>query len=760
MVFIMSLSKKKLDKKLEKKWLFRSVLFLTFIATHFHLTAQTLKGKIVDESNIALRGAYVIHLASEHHAHTNHLGLFELPGIKDGDVIQVTHVGFETVVMEIQEVKQELLIQMKEAIIDLSEITVNPGIDPLNLVSKIDIGISPVKTSQEVLRKVPGLFIGQHAGGGKAEQIFLRGFDIDHGTDVNITVDGLPVNMVSHAHGQGYADLHWLIPEAIENIDFGKGPYNANKGNFATAGYVNFQTKKRLDKSQISFEGGSFGAFRTVGLFKLLDEENSDAYIASEYSITDGPFEASQRFSRINVMGKYNARLNNGGTLSLLASHFESNWNASGQIPLRAVRSGQISRFGALDDTEGGVTGRNNVALTYTKPINNNTYLRNNVYFSQYDFELYSNFTFFLEDPVNGDQIRQVENRNIFGAESELSYETDLGGNDLELQVAVGFRNDNNQDVELSHTVNRDSTLELLSLGDIQERNIYSYINADLELGRLTINPGLRFDYFQFNYEDKLKPAFDPQTNNEFAVSPKINFIYNVNENFQAYLKSGIGFHSNDTRVVINEEADEILPLAFGSDLGATWKPAPRLVINAALWYLFLEQEFVYVGDAGIVEPSGETKRLGTDLGVRYQLNKWLYADGDFTFSRARALPDNEFIPLAPRITATGGLSVNKNNFSGALKFRYLQDRPANEDNSVVAEGYTVFDANANYRLGGVTLGVQIENLFDVDWIETQFDTESRIRQANGTLEEEAVSEIHFTPGTPFGIRFSVKYQF
>lgn len=744
-----------------KKLLLSAVLTSLFAAS---LHAQSLKGRVLDQSSSPLIGAYIIHNASEHHAHTNGSGYFVLSGVDTGDTLQVSYVGFETQTFVVEDLNRDVTIRMKEAAIELGEVVFSQEVNPLISLSRIDLKVNPVNTSQDILRKVPGLFIGQHAGGGKAEQIFLRGFDIDHGTDINISVDGMPVNMVSHAHGQGYSDLHFLIPETIERVDFDKGPYNADKGNFATAGYVNFQTKRALDKSSVSVQGGSFNTVRTVGLFNLINEKKNNAYVAAEYLASDGPFESSQNFDRINLMGKYGITLDDGSDISLIASYFTSTWDASGQIPVRAVESGQITNFGALDDTEGGSTSRTNLALNHTKLINDRLFIKNNVYYSTYDFELFSNFTFFLEDSVNGDQIRQRENRALFGAESQLTYSDDFSGGSYALQFGVGLRNDQIKDNELAGTKNRDSVRFVTQRGDITESNYYSYVNFDLYLNKLRINPAVRVDYFSYLYQDQLTPEYDPQSLTAAVFSPKLNFIYTVNDNVQLFAKSGIGFHSNDTRVVLERPNNEsILPRAFGADLGGNFKLMPRLIVNGALWMLRLEQEFVYVGDAGIVEAGGRTARRGVDLGVRWQANNWIYLDGDFTYSYARSIDDAEgenFIPLAPRITTTGGLSFEKNGFAGALRARYLQDRPANEDNSVVAEGYTILDLNASYSFNAFTLGFFIENLLDSDWKETQFDTESRIRLADGSLEPSPVSEIHFTPGTPFNFRGFIRFTF
>ena len=740
------------------------IVVILFALLTVNAFAQVLKGKVVTRTQSPIEGAYIIHLESEHHAHTNDQGFFILPHVENGDTIQITHVGYETLKMVVEDIDKNLTIKLKDVTIELSEMVFTQNVDPLSIISRLDLEIAPVNSSQEVLRKVPGLFIAQHAGGGKAEQIFLRGFDIDHGTDINITVDGLPVNMVSHAHGQGYADLHWLIPETVEKVDFGKGPYNTSKGNFATAGYVNFQTKRGLEQNLIKLDAGRFNTLRTVGLFNLLSERNQHAYLAAEYLYSDGPFESSQNLNRINIMGKYTAGLKDGSTLSLTASHFTSQWDASGQIPDRAVKSGQITRFGALDDTEGGYTDRTNIGLDFTKNVSDKLFVRNQVFYSKYDFELYSNFTYFLEDTINGDQIRQKEGRQIFGLESQVNYFTPVGDAEMNLQLAVGLRNDRIDGSELSSTVNRDNTVSRRQLGDIVESNYFAYANLDFYFGDLTINPGIRLDFFQYNYLDALNPLYDPQTLSKPVVSPKLNFIYNFSNNFQAYVKSGIGFHSNDTRIVLDrDDNQDILPQVYGVDVGGIWKPTSRLLINGAGWYLFSEQEFVYVGDAGIVEPSGKSKRLGFDLGIRYQIRDRIFLDGDLNYADARAIGEEEgenYIPLAPRLTSMGGLSYKGDLFKAAVRARYIQDRPANEDNSVVALGYTVVDANASYTYRDLTLGLSLENLFDVDWNEAQFDTESRIRVSDGTLEPEPVSELHFTPGTPFFWKLSLTYIF
>lgn len=725
----------------------------------YSLQAQNVKGVVLNELNQPLEAAYVYNLNSEAHAHTSENGVFYISDTKAGDSLKVGLLGYKTAIVIVTSTN-DLSIILEEKVFQLDEMVIREELNPVSTITRLDLNVTPVNSSQEVLRKVPGLFIGQHAGGGKAEQIFLRGFDVDHGTDVAIGVDGMPVNMVSHAHGQGYSDLHFVIPETVNKIDFGKGAYYASEGDFNTAGYVNFKTKDYIDESSVSLSLGQFNTLRTVGLFDLLkNTKNQNAYMAMEYIATDGPFDSPQNFNRLNLFGKYVMYSPENDKLTLTASHFTSRWDASGQIPQREVDNGNITRFGAIDDTEGGETSRTNLNVTYDKYITDNTTLKANAYYSQYAFELYSNFTFFLEDPVNGDQIKQKEDRQIFGANAAINYSTFLGDTELNLTSGFGLRHDIIDDVELSRTLNRTTTLENIQLGDINQTNIDAFVKADFEFGKFRVAPALRLDHFKFMYNDALQTNYETQSESKTIVSPKLNFYFNAKDNLQLYLKSGLGFHSNDARVVVANNGRDILPRSYGADLGTIWKPFPKLVVNSALWYLFLEQEFVYVGDAGIVEPSGKTRRYGLDLGLRYQINDWLFLDSDATYTHARSIDEPEgedYIPLAPDFTFTGGLSIDDlNGFSGGLRFRYLNDRPANEDNSIVAEGYTVADFNLNYRMKNVTLGVMVENLFDVDWNETQFATESRLQN-----EAESVEEIHFTPGTPFFIKGIITYNF
>jgi len=740
-----------------------SIFFILLCVACGSLQAHELSGTVTSEDNKALEGVGVYNKTTGGYTYTNVSGYFELDDISAGDIIRFYSLGFKNQQLTVTEDQLDgvINITMVESVVALDQVVLVSKVNAMSNFVNVDVKTNPVKSSQEILRKVPGLIIGQHAGGGKAEQIFLRGFDIDHGTDIAINVDGLPVNMVSHAHGQGYSDMHFIIPETIDNIDFGKGPYYAHKGNFNTAGYIDLQLRKQIDKNTISQEFGQFNTLRTMGMFKVMESDFSNAYVASELVLTDGAFETSQNFNRINLMGRYNYNNRENQDLTLTVSHFQSKWDASGQIPQRAVDQGLITRFGAIDDTEGGITSRSNFLVNHINQVDEHSSVRSKAYISKYDFELFSNFTFFLVDPVNGDQIRQLEDRTIIGAETAYQHSIHVGDHDSQLkyEAGIGFRYDDVNDIQLSRTANRQTLLERLAYGNIDEVNGYAFFDLTYKKNDWTINPGLRLDYFKFDYVNLLTETYDSQSQDKLFLGPKLNVLYAPSANVQLFVKTGIGFHSNDTRVVIADTGEDILPLAFGADLGSIWKPVDRLVINAALWSLFLEQEFVYVGDAGIVEPSGKTQRYGVDLGVRYQLTDGLYANGDINYTHARSTEDPEgenYIPLAPDLTSSAGLSFRDiGNFSGGISYRYVKDRPANEDNSIVAEGFFVTDMNINYSIKNWTLGIIVENLFDTEWNEAQFATETRLFN-----EPQSFEEIHFTPGSPFYLRGKISVTF
>ena len=398
------------------------------------------------------------------------------------------------------------------------------------------------------------------------------------------------------------------------------------------------QTINRLDKNLVQVSTGMFNTFRTLAMINLMDprKQNENAYLAGEFLYSDGPFKSPQHFNRFNLFGKYNKEISNFTKLKVVVSAFNSDWNASGQIPERAVEEGLITRFGAIDDGEGGYTGRINGIINLNHRFLNGNEIENEAYYTRYFFSLFSNFTFYLNDSINGDQIHQKENRNLFGDRFTYRQSNRLGNWNLNSEAGIGIRLDLTQNSELSHTKDRIEIINKIQLGNIHEANLYGYLNENFQQGPWAIDLGARFEYFHFDYEDKINHLYPAQEKSIW--SPKLNFEYTINPKFQVYLKTGKGFHSNDTRVVIANGGHEILPAAYGADLGIFLKPSSHLIFNAALWYLFLDQEFVYAGDEGNIEPGGKTVRTGIDLSVRYQLTKHIFADANLNCKKVKII--------------------------------------------------------------------------------------------------------------------------
>jgi TonB-dependent receptor-like protein/carboxypeptidase-like protein len=739
---------------------------------------NTVKGIVTDKiTREPLTLAVITDIRTQKNVLTDKDGKFILKNVMANDSITISFIGYFSVKIKAG-AKVFFNIEMEKGQMDLKEVIITNHTNNLttsHTLSSIDLDMQPVKSAQDLLRLVPGLFIAQHQGGGKAEQIFLRGFDADHGTDVNVSVDGLPVNLVSQAHGQGYADLHFVIPETIAGYDFGKGPYYSSKGDFCTAGYVAYNTINVLDRNMIKLEGGQFSTIRGVAMINLLSErakeKGTSAYIAGETSYTNGgPFDVSEHFNRFNFMGRFITKVGNNSSLNISLSSLTSRWRAAGEIPNRAQAEGYIKDpFGSIDSAQGGYTTRANANIRLTSKLKNDFTWENQAFYSHCYFNLISNFTFYYADPVNGDEFGQHEKREIYGYKSTLTHQDYFTNATLISTAGIGIRYDYTHPSWLSHTLNGDSILNFIQLGNIHEANAYGHLDETLESGRWLFNVGARFDYFNFYYLSTA-PASDTAaviyngvntSQGKSVISPKINIQYTVNNNVQLYIKLGKGFHSNDARVVIANEGYQILPAAYGADLGINWKPAPRLFINVALWYLFLQQEFTYGSDFGdeSVEPGGKTVRKGIDFSVRYQINDWLFGSLNIDLARPRYLdaPKGEnYLPLAPTFTSTAGLYYHfKNGFNGGISYRYLHNRAANEDYSLTAFGYFITDLTVNYTKKKYEIGLAIENLLNQKWNEAQFEYVSRLK-----YEARPVDEVSNTPGVPFFAKLKLSVFF
>ena len=772
-------------KMLIRLWLTFSLISIFGVGPLYAHTGSIKGMVVVGATGKPIEGASIFIKEQNMSAVTNELGKFFIKGLKDGRAtVCIVAIGYGTTEQTIRiedGVTCELSAKMVPTEVKLSEVAVNAKKDlNLSTISGLDLKLRPVNSTQDLMRLVPGLFTSQHQGGGKAEQLFLRGFDADHGTDVNVSVDGMPVNMVSHAHGQGFADTHFIIPESVQQLDFGKGPYQIDKGDLCTAGWVAFKTRNYLDNSFVKMDGGMFGYFRTVAGLNLINRTDGnnkqDAYVMAEYGYNRGYFDQSQNFQRVNLMGKYTNYISNNKILSLTLSGFNSGWAASGQIPTRAVQDGLTDRFGNLDG-EGGATSRLNLNLQYFQAISNHSYFKSNTWFTFYQFRLYSDFTFFLMDSVNGDQIRQAEKRAAGGYNSEYGTSYSFRNIHMKTQIGTGIRYDDVMNDELSHTLDQSITINPIALGDVHETNIYGYVNQTIDLlPQLVLTMGTRFDYLVQQYMNKL-PTDEARSSTFYnhAFSPKAGVHYDLGKKARIYYNYGIGFHSNDTRALaIGSTAayqaiygqnlvKETLPLAFSQDLGIVAKPFSKLLLAAAVWRLDLQQEFTYNGDESNVTPAGPTRRTGLDISARYELLKWLYIDGDLNLARARFVDSsvgNNYLPLAAGITAIGGATVKINkSFSTGLRFRHMGDRPATQDNKIIAPGYTLLDAVVNYSKPRYEFGLQIQNLTNVQWDEAAFATETRLR-TEVAAHIPGTTDLCFTPGTPFFVKLSATYKF
>ncbi|WPV66392.1 TonB-dependent receptor [Chitinophaga sp. LS1] len=544
--------------------------------------------------------------------------------------------------------------------------------------------------------------------------------------------------------------------------------YNAEKGDLAVTGFVNFNTADAISSNTVKLEGGQYNTYRALAMINLLGDKakakNQSWYAASEYRYSDSYFDHSQHFKRFNFFTKYHGQLNEHNWLTLTASTLYSKWDASGQIPESAVDEGKVGFYGQLDPNEGGITSRTNLNVQLVTTLPNHDIIKNQVYYSRYKFDLFTNFTFFLEDTVNGDEIRQKEARNLFGYNGSYLHEGYIGNTKLTTDAGINARFDATDNSELSHTINRYTLIERFKLGDITEFSAGGYVNETLQFNnRLSLNLGLRFDQFFYKYNNKLADDATLSgegiyTANNNVVSPKVNLYYQATDKTQFYLLLGKGFHSNDARVVVVEKGGQTLPAAYGADLGTVFKLSKSLLFNAAVWYSYLQKEYVYAGDGGTVEFSGRTRRVGFDFSGRFQPVAALYVDADVNYAHGRSIDDpkgENYIPLAPVWSSTGGVTwLLKNGINGSFRYRYLGDRAANEDYSLTAKGYFVNDLVLNYTRAKFEVGLTINNVFNVKWKETQFETVTRLKG------EQPVDGVAFTAGTKFAALAHVSYFF
>ena len=578
-----------------------------------------------------------------------------------------------------------------------------------------DFLLRPRVTPEDILRSVPGLVIAQHQGGGKADQLFLRGFDADHGTDVAVNLDGVPVNMPSHAHGQGYADLHWLIPEVLEKVQINKGPYFADQGDFDTAGSVNLVTRDHFEHSQLTVQGGILpttlgrvngipGSLPTRGLdYRVLGIASPhlgdvQPFFAGEVSGLQGPFQTSEALERYNFFSKTSWDLSPTTKFSVLASAYASAWYGSGQIPARLVDAGVLNRYGAIDPTEGGDTQRQQViAALVSHPDSTSTFsITGSVI--RYNLDLYNDFTFQLNNP-DGDEIEQTDNRVTFYA--AMRYERQDRGilpGAVLTTMGIQFRNDA-IDATLYKVRQRVRRQNCLALANPcvdtfdNQTDAAGYLQEEWRPNRyLRVIGGLRTDLFVYDVRS-LKPGFGldaaypdplPPVVQRSIQSPKASVVVSPVEQLDLFLNFGSGFHSNDARSAVETGGEGALPRALGYEIGSRGRLLDNKVeLGAALWRLDLASELTFNGDEGGTSANGATRRQGVDFEGRFEILSWLFADADLTLSSSQFKADNgngRAVALSPPVIATGGITArHPSGLQASLRMRHIGTRPGNQ---------------------------------------------------------------------------------
>lgn len=621
----------------------------------------------------------------------------------------------------------------------------------------------PKLRAADVLQAAGGLFAVQHSGGGKANQYFLRGFDIDHGTDLLITVDGIPVNLVSHGHGQGYADLNFLIPELVTSLDVYKGTYYPHLGDFATAGSVDMRLADHLPESFAQLSAGQYGILRGVGAVSRTVGDDWRFTVAGEVAAQNGPFSNPERYQRINAYLRATHDISPSSSVTMTWMSHTGRWNANGQIPERAVEQGLIDRFGTLDPTEGGTTQRHIAAIRYETRIADDAALDVTAYAQRYNWRLYSNFTFFRDDPLHGDQLEQTDERWVLGLNAGTRFlHRHYGPVQIETRAGFQVRSDA-IDNSLHHDEAR-HRLTRLTDAHVAQTSVGLYTEERLAYRNwLALRGGFRVDRMDAVVDDHVSSTSANTvdgTQGALLASPKASLVLAPNPALQLYLNYGRGFHSNDARSrAQTTTAQSLLVPATSYELGLRARPHQALELTVAAFRIDLASELVWVGDAGKTRASGATERLGVEFGGRFSLNRWLFADADVTLNRAQYRESSaaaNAIPLAPTRTITAGIAAKAPwGTFGSLRVRHMGERPATPDSSLVAEGFTIVDAQVGHRVGPVEATLDVQNLLNSTWREVQFATTSKLR-----TDAAPVTELNFTPGWPLTVRGTVAVYF
>jgi outer membrane receptor protein involved in Fe transport len=621
----------------------------------------------------------------------------------------------------------------------------------------------PIARIGEILEFVPGMIVTQHSGSGKANQFYLRGFNLDHGTDFATYVDEMPVNMRTHAHGQGYTDLNFLIPELVSHLHYKKGPYSAEEGDFSSAGAAHMHLVNRLPQGIASLTVGSYDYQRLL-LANSLAVAGGHLLYALDVNHYDGPWQVAEGVKKYNGLLRYSeGDAHDSMTLTAMAYH--NRWNSTDQIPLRAVRSGQLGRFDAVDPSDGGDSSRYSVSFAKQHRDQQGSW-QVSAYAVRSALDLYSNFTYFLNDPVNGDQFNQSEKRTMLGVNASKSWLGELAGMTMENKLGLQTRYDKLSPVALYNTAQA-QRLSLIRSDKVEESSAGLFAENTLWWHeKLRTVAGVRYDRYQFDVKSSL--SGNSGNTSDGIISPKLSVIFGPWASTEFFYNIGKGFHSNDargttqTRLPNGNFASPVTPLVGtrGSEVGVRSEWIPGLQSSLAVWQLDIDSELVFVGDAGETEPSRASRRYGVEWNNHYVVNDWLLLDMDLALSKARFThtdPAGQYIPGAiNKLASVGATVTNWGNWFGSVQLRYFGPRPLIEDNSVRSNSTFLTYARVGYRINPkTTMTLDVFNLFNRKASDIDYYYESQLRG-----EATPVADKHFHPVEPRAARLTLTYNF
>jgi outer membrane receptor protein involved in Fe transport len=639
------------------------------------------------------------------------------------------------------------------------------------VVLAIQLEGRPVLRPGEVLEVVPGLVVTQHSGDGKANQYFLRGFNLDHGTDFATRVDGIPVNMPTHAHGQGYADINFLIPELVDKVRYRKGTYFADEGNFSAAGAADIVYRRKLDSSLASLTFGEHDYYRA--LLAASPEVGGGILLgALDYSTADGPWDLPQDFRKVNGLVKFSRGEADRG-FAVTAMGYDGSWDSSDQIPERAVGGDCeqipfcISRFGYVDDTSGGESHRYSLSVDAWSNHDDGRGWTASGWALDYHLELISNFTYAI-DPVNGDQFEQYDDRRVYGGRFEYVWPASWNSLSGALRAGAELRHDHIEPVGLFLTTQAQRR-ETVREDDVTQTSYSAYVAHDQRWNDwLRTELGARLDSFDFDVSSNL--AANSGSASDSIASPKATVVLGPWHETEYFLNAGRGFHSNDARgtTIRVDPTDGVTPVdrvdplvaATGAEIGFRSGALPGLQLYGALWGLDLDSELLFVGDGGITEPSRGSRRYGVELGAFWTPLDWLILDLDYAWSHARFQgydPAGDRIPGAVEDVASLGVAVNRNEgWFGGARVRYLGEAPLIEDDSVRSDPTLLVNLEAGYRFNRHwSAFLAVFNLFDAADNDITYFYQSQLPG-----EAAPVEDIHFHPVEPRTLRATVTVSF